>query len=379
MRIIHVPLEKLPNRYTADWQDQFRREFQKAQEAGLIDDFVFVVGQNNEQTINSGSVLDACGTNIYKLDQLKQLIELIQCGAITENDVIFFADAWCPGIESLFYVRNITGIDFKIAGILHAGLFDPEDFTNRFGMRDWGQHIELGWLHGLDMIFVATKWCKDLIVMNSDKFDEDKIFVTGLPFYATELRQKYPVTEKEDIVVFPHRMDPEKQPEKFEALKRKFPQWKFVYTIQETKNRDEYFKLLAKSKVMVSFAKQETFGYSTLEAMALGNYVIVPNDLSYRETVPREYRYKNEREVPEMLEKFMASTEIPVYPDLVKWEKSIHNMIRVMNVKMREFSKRRKERQAQIQEEFKRISRERKERRKRALEAKEEAGKDVNE
>jgi len=357
MKIVHVPIEKIPTRYTADWIEQFEREFKKA---GV--EYITVVPTTEQIAIKAGSVLDAFGTNIFKLKQLEMILTMIETKQITEDDVIFFADLWFPGIESLFYVRNITGINFKIAGIFHAGTWDPYDFTSRTNMRDWGQHIELGWLHGIDMIFVATQWHKDLIVMNSGDFDDTKIFVTGIPFYAKELREKYPVSEKENIVIFPHRCDPEKQPDKFDKLAKKYPQWQFVKTLEATKNREEYFSLLAKSKVMISFAQQETFGYSTVEAMALGNYVIVPNKLSYRETVPEEFRYKSEKEIEKMLEDFMSKDTTPEYPELEKWESSVAKMLRVINVKMKEYSLKRQqyeqqERQTQMEQELARQER----------------------
>lgn len=358
MKIIHVPIERVPNRYTSDWVDQFEREFTQS---GV--EFV-TIGGNPCIPINTGSVLDCFGTNRYKFIQLNILIGMIENGDITQDDVILFADAWFPGLESLFYIRQITGIDFKIAGILHAGTWDPFDFTSRNGMRNWAQHTELGWLHGLDIIFVATQWHKDLIVMNSGDFDETKIFVTGIPFYAKGLREKYlPEIDivKENIVVFPHRLDAEKQPEKFDRLAKKYPQWRFVKTIEATPSRDDYFKLLAKSKVMVSFARQETFGYSTVEAMALGNFVIVPNELSYRETVRDNFmRYTNERAIPEMLETFMANSFLPEYENtLDDWAQSVPRMIRVLGVKMREAERRRKDLEQFVADEQIRIEKER--------------------
>lgn len=355
MKIIHVPLEKLPTRYTADWVQQFEETFKACRV-----EFVTVEGNESNQSIKQGSVLDCFGTNRYKMQQLDKILEMLQNKEITENDVIFFADLWFPGLESLFYVRNITGVDFKIAGIYHAGTWDPYDFTSRTGMRNWGRHLEMSWLHGIDIIFVATQWHKDLIVMNSDDFDDTKIFVTGIPFYARELSEKYPVTTKNELVVFPHRLDIEKHPEKFERLAKRYQQWTFSKTIESTRDRDAYFKMLARSKVMISFAEQETFGYSTVEAMALGNFVIVPNSLSYRETVPSDYRYNSEREIPAMLENFMQMKEIPYYPELQKWATSIERMIRVLGVKLREATKRRKEQEESVSQEQARAEAERK-------------------
>lgn len=362
MRIIHLPIEEYKTRYTADWVTQFEAEFIANKQ-----EYWTIRGNQSVPNIESGSVLDACGTNMYKFSQLTELLNMIYTKAITENDVIFLSDLWCPGLECLFYVRNITGIDFKIAGILHAGTWDPYDFTSRTGMRNWAQHIELGWLHGVDMIFVATQWHKDLIVMNMGEFDDTKIFVTGIPFYSDTLRQQYITTEpKENIVVFPHRIDPEKQPEKFDRLAKKYPQWKFIKTIEVTNSREEYFKLLARSKVMISFAQQETFGYSTVEAMALDNYVIVPNSLSYRETVPAEMRYTKESQIATMLEEFMNEDKLPSYPELGKWSDSIYKMIKVMNVKMREAERRRKEFEEASRQEQIRVEQERRARQNRS-------------
>lgn len=367
MRVIHVPIEPYPTRYTADWIQQFEKEFG---DAGL--EFITVLGNQVVNTIQNGSVLDACGTHIYKFSQLNVLMQMINDGKVTKDDVIFFSDLWFPGLESLFYVRNITGIDFKIAGIYHAGTWDPYDFTSRTGMRSWGQHVELSWLHGVDMIFVATQWHKDLIIMNSGSFDKDKIFVTGIPFYSKELAEKYPLPEKkQDLVVFPHRLDIEKHPEKFDRLAKKYPQWRFVKTISTTQNRDEYFKMLAQAKVMISFAEQETFGYSTVEAMALGCYVIVPNALSYRETVPENCRYSSEKEIPELLEQFMASPNIACYPELDKWSLSARNMVDVMYQEMENASVSRKKREEAIRAEQARVEAEKQAKKQKRAEAKE--------
>ncbi len=332
MKIFHIPIESYSNRYTADWVEQFEKEFKQEKI-----DFV-TIGDTTLRKIEDGDVLDATGTHVYKFGQLTELMKLIKSREVKDDDIIFFADLWTPGIESLFYVRNVMGLKFKIAGILHAGTWDPFDFTCRYGMRQWGQYIELGWLQDIDIIFVATKFHKDLIVFNSGNldhyFDPSKIVVTGIPFYSDLLREKYPVTEKENIIVFPHRNAPEKNPKRFDRLakklKKEFPDWKFIKTMEVTKSRDEYFKLLSRSKVMISYADQETFGFSTVEAMALGNYVIVPNRLSYRETVPKQYRYDNDKKVEEMLRDFMQRTEIPEYPDLQQWSRAVNKMILVM-------------------------------------------------
>jgi glycosyltransferase involved in cell wall biosynthesis len=119
----------------------------------------------------------------------------------------------------------------------------------------------------------------------------------------------------------------------FDKLAKMFPRYKFVKTIDVTNSAKEYFELLAKSKIMISFAQQETFGYSTVEAMALGNLVIVPNMLSYRETVPPfdRYEWTNEedilKQVATQIMTYMRK-QYHIYYDLDQWEKAVPNMIK---------------------------------------------------
>jgi glycosyltransferase involved in cell wall biosynthesis len=335
-------------------------------------DYVTILGDEPVTPIGTGSVLDCFSTNQFKIRQLQVIIEMIKNGEVDNDTTIFFADLWFPGIETLFYIRNITGREFKIAGVFHAGTWDPFDFTSRTGMRNWGQYVEVGWLHGVDVVFVATQWHKDLIIMNSyGLVDDKKIFVTGIPFHAKSLQASYPIpSHKENIVVFPHRLDEEKHPEKFTRLAKKYPQWRFIKTMDECKSREEYFKLLARSKVMISFADQETFGYSTVEAMALGNFVIVPDGLSYRETVPKQYRYLNERDIPDMLEALMADLAIACYPELDKWSVSIKKMVDIMQWKINNAAKRRKDIEDQVTAERARIEAERQLKRQKRADAK---------
>ena len=81
---------------------------------------------------------------------------------------------------------------------------------------------------------------------------------------------------------------------------------------------------------MLSFAKQETFGYSTVEAMALGNVVIVPNKLSYCETVPSKFRYDTLEQAADLMKKAMEGKLVPDYPNLDVWTESILNMVKAM-------------------------------------------------
>lgn len=274
--IWHLPLEQYEERYTEQWYRWFDKELKDSGKH-----FTTIEGKQLTSTIDEGSVLDACGTNYYKMTQLASLIEHIRAGHVKDNDTIFFADLWFPGIESLQYIRDVTGRKFKITGIFHAGTWDKADFTYRTGMRDWAKFIEAGWLSFIDTIYVGSEFHKEIIGHYASSIVKIKanIIVTGLPFEADEVNRSVGVS-KRNIVVFPHRLDPEKRPDLFDLLYQ-VPGWQFVKSKEVTKSKEEYYQLLGKSKIAVSFAEQETFGYAMLEALANGCYPVVINGLSY--------------------------------------------------------------------------------------------------
>lgn len=327
--LYYIPLEQYKTRYTADWVYQFENEFKKSKIK-----FKTILTDSISNEVSEQGVLSGAGTGFYKCGQLKEILKLIYSGKIKNEDIIFFADLWFPGIENLFYCRNLLNLNFKICGIVHAGTYDPYDFTVRTGMKRWGRYMERAIFNEADRIYVATRFHKSLILRNFKDLKNlnKKIFVSGLPFYAEELWNKYGGVQKQDIVVFPHRIAPEKHPEIFEQLSKRYANLKFVKTIEASKSRDEYFNLMSRSKYMVSFAEQETFGYSTLEAMALGCRVFVPNKLSYKETVPKRYRYDSVAQFLKIFdEQVKKKISFPVkYNNLNTWRNSILRMLKDM-------------------------------------------------
>jgi glycosyltransferase involved in cell wall biosynthesis len=99
--------------------------------------------------------------------------------------------------------------------------------------------------------------------------------------------------KKKDLVVFPHRLDKEKNPASFDALKSKLYNFEFVKTMSQNLNKKDYYKLLQTAKVVFSNCLQETFGIGTVEAMLLGAIPIVPDRLSYCELYDRRFRYSD--------------------------------------------------------------------------------------
>jgi len=302
MRIIDVPIESFPDRYSNDWRHWFEDSYKENNISFLRIDPVSLVS-----TITEGSFLDVCGTNYYKAQQLSVICNMFYLKQINDDDVFFFHDLWFPGLEMLAYIRNARNMHFKIMGCLHAGTYDPWDFLTQKGMDRWGADLENSWFKFIDKIFVATNFHRNLIVENR-KIDSNKIIVTGFPIKVINIK---PV-KKEKIIIFPHRLDKEKHPAIFFNLSKefsqKYPDWKFIKTKDVCKTKAEYYDLLNQSTIAVSFADQETWGIAMQEAMFLGCMPLVPDRLSYHELYHDCFRYQSYSDAYIKLEQLMNAT-----------------------------------------------------------------------
>ena len=272
-----VPIEPLEERYSKQWYEWTRKHLEDHE-------------------------IDVYGTNIYKNRQLEIILGLFRDGLVANGDVFWFHDLWFPGLEMLFYLRDALKIDFKIYGCLHAGTYDSHDYLSQCGMGKWGEDLENAWLAGVDGVFVATQYHAKLLCTNR-KIETEKLHVTGFPFYPREFMQdRLPEVDstklknrigKEGLVsiVFPHRLDAEKNPQMFDELAEvlmsnrslKKYQFEFIKTKEVCTSKDAYYDLLSVSDIAVSFADQETWGIAMQEATVLGCIPVVPARLSYME------------------------------------------------------------------------------------------------
>jgi hypothetical protein len=293
MKLLNIPIEPLEERYSAQWDRWFSKGFHEAKI-----NFNSIYGYPTSGKINKGSFLDVIETNEYKTEQLLEIIKVLKAYDDKEPLVLFFHDLWFPGLANIAYIREGLGLcNLYIVGCLHAGAYDPFDFLSQKGMQPWAKPLENAMFGEIvDQIYVATEFHKDMIC-EAREIDPEKIFVTGFPIYP-EFNDPLP-TKKENIVVFPHRLDYEKQPDMFDTLhemcreESEMMGWKWLKTKEECKTKKEYYELLGKATVAISCAKQETWGIAMQEAVLSGCFPIVPNRLSYSEMYPPTYTYND--------------------------------------------------------------------------------------
>jgi glycosyltransferase involved in cell wall biosynthesis len=123
----------------------------------------------------------------------------------------------------------------------------------------------------------------------------DKVVRTGWPMeYMQDALMMYKNMPKRDLILFPHRLAPEKQVEIFRDLKEQLPQYEFVICQEQQLSKNEYHNLLGEAKLVFSANLQETLGISWYEGAVVDAIPMVPDRLSYSEMAVDAFKYPSE-------------------------------------------------------------------------------------
>jgi hypothetical protein len=303
MTIYVVDIEAVDTRYTKQWKDYLPRQLQHA-----TNKFVKVIsGGETPQATTPGAFLNFGGTNVYKSKQLEQIGEMFCNGEVKDGDYFLYTDAWNPTVIQLRYMAELLGVNIRIGGLWHAGSYDPHDFLGRLiGDAAWVRHAEKSMYYTYDDNFFATDfhiemfmrtlfaddpWIDDW-VDEALKGEEERITRVGWPMeYLKNSLDSYKGMEKRDLILFPHRIAPEKQVDIFRDLKEQLPEYEFVVCQEQTLTKNEYHNLLGEAKMVFSANLQETLGISWYEGALVDAIPFVPDRLSYTEMSELEFKY----------------------------------------------------------------------------------------
>jgi glycosyltransferase involved in cell wall biosynthesis len=301
-----VDLEAVSTRYTGEWKTHLPAILKKR---GY--DVQVISGPTDIPTATTpGAFLNFGGTNIYKASQVEQMGRLFCSGSVRPGDHFIFTDAWHPGIVNLKYMSELLGIPVTTHGLWHAGSYDPQDFLGRLvGDKPWVRHAEKSFYHAFDHNYFATDFhihmfYKNLIQPDPDRkvsmyktvFDDtlfnNKVVRTGWPMeYMEDILVPYKGMTKRNLILFPHRIAPEKQVEIFRDLKEHLPQYEFVVCQDQQLTKNEYHNLLGEAKLVFSANLQETLGISWYEGAVVDAIPMVPDRLSYSEMAYDTFKY----------------------------------------------------------------------------------------
>lgn len=254
-------------------------------------------------------------------------------------------------------MSELLGIPITTHGLWHAGSYDPQDFLGRLvGNKPWVRRAEQSFYHAFDHNYFATKFHIELFfrellndgLSNENPWYDDelvevlrgdykKIIRTGWPMeYMQDTLLPYKNMPKRNLILFPHRIAPEKQVEIFRDLKEQLPQYEFVVCQDQQLTKNEYHNLLGEAKLIFSANLQETLGISWYEGAVVDALPMVPDRLSYSEMAFDTFRYPSEwtesfdlylqhrREICEQIINYMENYN-SFLPQVQKQTRSLHD------------------------------------------------------
>lgn len=309
MTVYIVDLESIPTRYTCEWKAHVPTLIRKHGH-----DVVVISGPDDlPNNTTPGMFLNFSATNIYKSVQVEKFSRLFSDGKIKDGDYFLFTDAWHPGVINLKYMADLLDVKIKIGGCWHSGSYDPQDGLGRLvGNKPWVRNAEKSFYHAFDHNYFATEFHVKMFIDEllhsgltaenpwyeeefAERYDSGKIVRAGWPMeYMVDTMAPYKNIPKRDLILFPHRIAPEKQVEIFRDLALQLPQYEFVVCQDQKLTKDEYHTLLGQSKIVFSANLQETLGISWYEGAIVDAIPIMPDRLSYSEMAHDEFKYPSE-------------------------------------------------------------------------------------
>ena len=323
-KLFYMGLEPYKARYTLQLQDWNEAVFKRR---GI--DYVIVPGEtlSNDQAIVTGQVLDAHGRTYFGMSQLMNLVKMMKAGEVTNEDVIYFEDMFQPGIESLPYIMDQVdpAMRPRIAVRCLAQSIDPDDFVHVWGMQDWMATYEKMVDSFADIILASNE--EMAMHMKVAGWKAPIYNISGLAFSRDEVRSRVdkliPFKERKIRVCFSARWDQEKQPDFYMDLIEEWnrrhdaaipdsPRVEFaifsgaklksnnmartrdlqergLLTIYEDLDKNDYYNLLADSRVLFNCALQDWVSNTVSEADTLGCNVLYPAYRSFPETFSNDY------------------------------------------------------------------------------------------
>jgi hypothetical protein len=332
-KLYYMGLESYKARYTLQLTQWNKAVFEQR---GYDVSYVPGLTLANGEKIVVGQVLDAHGRSYFGMSQLMNLVQLMQQGEVTSEDVIYFEDMFQPGIESLPYIMQQVDIKSRPRIFVRclAQAIDPDDFVHVWGMSKWMSLYEkmvCELVRDSGGAILATN--EEMVMhMKVAGWDCPIYNISGLAFGKEEVRARVPgelkpFNERTMRVGFAARWDQEKQPdfymdliEQWNALSaidpQNYPKTEFaifsgaklksnndsymartrdlqergLLKIYEDLEKNEYYNLLSDTRVLFNCALQDWVSNTVSEADTLGCNVLYPAYRSFPETFANDHK-----------------------------------------------------------------------------------------
>lgn len=286
MRLILVPQFPAKLRYQEWWISEFPNNLKD------YFDEIIVLGQNSDLIKKNkhkelGELFSPIELSMkFEFEQINEYYNL----ELYEDDILLCLDVSFPGFfpHVLYHKRPKKAFGFCHAtSVNNLDYFSPINFKYNNSKSDSEKAI----FKLFNSIFVATDYHKNKLISNN--FPKNIITLGSLPnppiieLYLKENKKRSNIKfkDKENKIVSVSR--PSEQ--KVNIGIEKYVEKKFNTKIirPNCKSWAEYYDFLKNSKVLLLTGKEDTYGYSIIDAYFCGCNVVAPDDFSYRELINR--------------------------------------------------------------------------------------------
>lgn len=293
-KVIIVPIEPIDQRYTMQWYNHIPELFSDVE-------CITIDGEQPSLGTTEGAFLDFATTNVYKSTQIATIAKKFQNGEIEAGDKFLITDAWNYAVIAIRYMSDLLDIPVEIHGIWHAGNYDPTDILGMKMKGQWASNFERSLFDACDYNYYGTDFHKNMFLYNlrysHDPYDGSsvtKAVRSGQPHgLLCDTLESYRGMKKEDIIVWPHRYNEDKQPEIIEDLQKELD-YEVVITQKLDLDKYGYYDLLGRAKMVFSCSLHENLGISMMEGCLVNAMPIVPNRASYTEMYADYFKYDSE-------------------------------------------------------------------------------------
>jgi hypothetical protein len=191
-------------------------------------------------------------------------------------------------------MSELLDIPVEIHSIWHAGAYDPTDILGYKMSKPWPWHMEQGWYYASDYNYYASESHRTMFLknLNIDPAYHNRAIRSGQPHdHIVKAFSELQPQQKENKVMWPHRLNSDKQPEIADDLGNTF---NVIKTQSLGLSKDDYYKMMASCKVLFSCALHENLGISMMEGCLAGAIPVVPDRCSYTEIYLPEFKYPSE-------------------------------------------------------------------------------------
>jgi hypothetical protein len=290
MNIFIVPIEPIDKRYTKQWYDVIPKLLKTNNTKVYVID-----GEQCSNGTTQGAFLDFAVTNVYKSSQITSIAKMFNNNEIIPGDKFLVTDAWNYAIIAIRYMSDLLDVPVEIHGIWHAGAYDKTDILGMKMNKPWPWEFERSIYYACDYNYYATDFHKNMFLKNLNIENELKAFRSGQPHnLIIESMLKHENNLKENILMWPHRYNNDKQPEIIEDIKITLINVEVVITQKMDLTKSQYYNILGRAKAVFSCSLHENLGISMMEGVLAGSIPIVPDRASYKEMYLDCFKYPSE-------------------------------------------------------------------------------------